>query len=143
MELNMRVGERWIPAQPGRDMKKVMGREAKISGKGKSADAKTSKNFQRFPSVRQRLHTTRALWPFQHLRLVIWCSIDPTFHNPLLFPPSHIPPLSLYHDELLFDEQVDEGIALSMSPISPTNLLLEHHTFILPPKHDVFCTQRR
>lgn len=47
------------------------GEEAKISGKGKSADAKTSKNFQRFPSVRQRLYTTRALWSSRHFALVI------------------------------------------------------------------------
>lgn len=45
--------------------------EAKISGKGKSADAKTSKNFQRFPSVRQRLYTTRTLWLSRHFALVI------------------------------------------------------------------------
>lgn len=70
-----------------------------------------------------------------------WCSIDPAFYNPSLFPSSRIRPLSLYHDELLFDEQVDQGIAISMPPISPANLLLEHHTFILPPKHGVFCAQ--
>lgn len=45
-----------IPAQPWMRYEEVMVTGGKRSDKGKSADAKTSKNFQHFLSVRQRLY---------------------------------------------------------------------------------------
>lgn len=47
-----------IPAQPWMRDEEVMVTGGKRSDKGKSADAKTSKNFQRFLSVRQRLYSS-------------------------------------------------------------------------------------
>ena len=48
MELNMRVEERWIPAQPGRDMKKVMGR-GKDLREGKKCRCQDFEKLPAFP----------------------------------------------------------------------------------------------